>query len=122
MKIKLGTFEKDVEPKFDIATCLEFTLTWADAVDDTADLLRINAASIGVALDSFAMLPSYKPEKDKILVYGRKVLERLLDKKVPPNDIYIAGTDILTAMSKQLPSQETIEDKKDFFPSPEQET
>tara|TARA_R100000406_G_scaffold68216_1_gene48610 strand:- start:2571 stop:2939 length:369 start_codon:yes stop_codon:yes gene_type:complete len=122
MKIKIGKFEKDIEPEFELATCLEFTLIWADSIDDSANLIRINAAAIGIALDSYSILPQYKPEKDKILGYGRKILQRLLEKNVTPKDIYSSGTEILTSMSKQLPNQETIDEKKDFFHSPKQET
>ena len=122
MRIKLGSFDKDVELKNDLATSLEFALIWGDAVDDSSELVRINAAAIGVALDSFALLPAYKPERDKILVYGRKVLSRLLEKNVPVEHIYSEGTKILTAMSALLPKRQHIEEKKDFFHSPEQET
>lgn len=122
MNIKLANFDKDIELKADIATCLEFTLVWADAVDDTASLVRINAAAIGVALDSYSILPSYKPERDKILNYGYKVLQRLLEKNVGLQDIYNAGTKILSSMSGKLPQRDEIEDKKDFFHSPKQET
>ena len=56
MNIILGNFNKDIEPKFNLATALEFTLTWADCVDDSSSMIRINAAACGIALDSFAML------------------------------------------------------------------
>lgn len=121
MKIKLSKFEKDVEYNCDLATALEFILCWGESSDDTVQLLRLNAAAIGVALDSFAILPKYRPEKDKIFVYGRKVLERLLEKKVSSQEIYQAGSTILTEMLSHIPQQDKVEEKEDFFYSPEQE-
>ena len=120
MNIKLGNFQRDIELNIELATCLEFTLTWSDSVDDPSSLVRINAAALGVVLDEFALLPSYKPERDKILIYGFKVLQRLLEKNVPLADIYSSGTKALSAMAERMPKQESIDDKKDFFHSPEQ--
>ena len=122
MKIKLGNFNKEIEPKFNIATSLECTLVWSDSIDDSASMIRINAAACGIALDSFALLPSYKPEKDKILSYGFKILQRLLEKNVPVEEIYQSGTIILSTMSESLPKRQNIDDKKDFFLSPDKET
>lgn len=119
MKIKLSKFEKDVEIKKDLATFLEFILVWGDSSEDTVSLLRINAAAVGVALDSFAILPKYRPDKDEIKSYGRKVLQRLLEKKVSTEEIYTAGSAILTYMLSNLPSSDKVEEKEDFFYSPE---
>ena len=122
INIKLGTFEKQVAAPNDLATCLEFTLSWGDAADDNVDLLRISAAAIGVALDAEAMLPKYRPDRDKIFVYGRKVLERLLLKKVPMQHIFSAGTVILKSMAEAVPQKKEVEDKMDFFHSQEEDT
>ena len=122
MNIRIGNFNRDIPEKFPLATSLEFSLLWADSIDDSSHLVRINAAAIGVALDSTNLLPAYRPERDKILVYGRKILERLLEKNVPVEDIYREGTKILTAMSSSLPQREAVDEKKDFFPSAEQGT
>ena len=121
MEIKLGKFEKDVKYNCDLATALEFVLCWGESSEDTIQLLRLNAAAIGVALDSFAILPRYRPEKDKIFVYGFKVLERLLEKKVSSQEIYQAGSIVLTEMLKHIPQRDKVEEKEDFFCSPEQE-
>lgn len=122
VQITLGDYEKEVELSTDLATCLEYTLAWGSAADDNVDLIRVSAAAIGVALDKEALLPKYRPEKDKILAYGRKVLERLLLKTVPMNDIFTAGSTILSAMSKAIPQQKEVEEKKDFFHSAGEET
>ena len=103
MKLKLGNFDREIEFKCDLATALEFVLIWSESSDDTVELLRLNAASIGVALDSFSMLPKYKPEKDKISVYGRTVLSRLLESKVSTSQIYESGSKILSAMMEMIP-------------------
>ena len=119
IKIKLSKFEKDVEIKKDLATFLEFILVWGDCAEDTVSLLRINSAAVGVALDSFGVLPKYRPDKDEIKSYGRKVLERLLEKNVSTEEIYTSGSAVLTHMLSQLPSVDKVEEKEDFFYSPE---
>lgn len=121
MEIKLSKFEKKVEYNVDIATALEFVLCWGESSDDTVQLLRINAAAIGVALDSFGILPQFKPEKDKIFVYGRRILERLLEKGVTTQEIYESGSVVLSEMLNHIPKQEKVEEKEDFFCSPELE-
>lgn len=121
MKIKLAQFDKEVEYKIDLATALEFVLCWGESSEDTIQLLRLNAAAIGVALDEYAVLPKYRPEKDKIFVYGRKVMERLLEKKVTSQEIYESGSSVLIEMLSHIPKQEKVEEKEDFFCSPEQE-
>lgn len=122
MELCIGKFKREIKQEYSLATALEFSLVWADSVDDSSQLVRINAAAIGVALDSTNMLPAYRPNRDKILVYGRKILERLLEKNVPLDDIYREGTKILSAMSAKLPQQGAIDEQKDFFPSADQET
>jgi len=121
IKIKLSKFERDVELKKDLATFLEFILVWGDSSEDTVSLLRINSAAVGVALESFGILPKYRPDKDEIKSYGRKVLERLLEKNVSTEEIYQAGSAVLTYMLKQLPSSDQVEEKEDFFYSPEKD-
>tara|TARA_B100000085_G_C18519373_1_gene503052 strand:- start:242 stop:610 length:369 start_codon:yes stop_codon:yes gene_type:complete len=121
MKIKLQKFEKDVEIKTDLATFLEFILVWGESSEDTVSLLRVNSAAIGVALDSFGILPKYRPEKDEIKSYGRKILDRLLQKQVSTEEIYVAGSTILTHMLSKLPSSEEVEQKEDFFCSEDQD-
>lgn len=121
MKIELGNYEKEVAEPTDLATCLEFSLVWGDVSEDPAGLVRICSAAIGVALDKEALLPKYRAEKTSILSYGRKVLERLLEKNVPVQHIYSSGSAVLIAMSEKIPSMKEVEDKKDFFHSAEEE-
>lgn len=118
IKIQLGEYRKEIEKIDDLATCLEFTLTWGESSDDNVDLLRVCSAAIGVALDKEALLPKYRPERDKIISYGRKVLERLLLKNIPMNDIYGSGTAILKSMANSIPQKKEVEEKEDFFHSP----
>ena len=121
MKIELGKFSKDFEPDISIATCLEFVLVWGESSEDSASLLRVHAAALGVALEPFAMLPRYKPESDKIKSYGYKVLERLVSKNVSSGDIFSSGGEVLKYMMTRIPDQKKVEEKEDFFYSPEQE-
>ena len=120
IEIKLGKFQKQIPISADLATCLEFTLVWGDVAEDPASLVRMCSAAIGVCLDAEAMLPKYRADRDSILKYGRKVLERLLEKNVPVQDIYNSGSKVLIAMSEKVPSQKSVEDKKDFFHSTEE--
>lgn len=119
--IKLGKYEKQIPLVADLATCLEYTLVWADVSDNPAGLIRMCSAAIGVCLDSETMLPKYRADRDSILKYGRKVLSRLLEKNVPVQDIYTSGSAILVAMSEKVPNNQTVEEKKDFFPLAEEE-
>lgn len=121
MKIKLGTFEKDIKPPSDLASCLEFSLTWGEAADNNVDLLRVCSAALGLALDKEALLPKYRPDRDKILGYGRRVLSRLLEKEVSTDDIFSSGSAVLMAMAERIPKKKEVEDKEDFFHSREEE-
>lgn len=121
MKIKLGSFEKEFEPQINIATCLEFVLVWGESSDDSASLLRLHSAALGVALEQFAMLPRYKPETDKIKPYGYKVLDRLVTKNVTSSEIFAAGGVVLQYMMSKIPNQKKVEEKEDFFYSADQE-
>ena len=121
MKIQIGKFQKDIEPNISIATCLEFVLIWGSASDDSASLLRVHASAIGVALEDYALLPSYKPERDKILVYGYKCLDRLLSQNVSTDEIYSSGAKILSMMLDRILKQKEVKEKEDFFCSPEEE-
>lgn len=121
MKLKLNKFEKEFVPEINIATCLEFVLVWGESSDDSAALLRVHSAALGVALEPFAMLPRYKPESDKIKSYGYKVLERLVSKNVSSGEIFEEGGKILKHMMAMIPDQKKVEEKEDFFYSPEQE-
>lgn len=121
MNIKLGNFEKEIDFAPDLATCLEFIILWGESSEDTVQLLRLNSAAVGVALDHLAILPKYRPERDKIHVYGRVILQRLLEKNVPSEDIYKAGSQVLTKMLSCIPSQDKVEEKEDFFCSPDQD-
>ena len=60
MNIKLGKFDKEVPKPSDLATNLEFTITWSHISDDPARLLRVCAASVGIALEPFSMLQNYR--------------------------------------------------------------
>jgi len=120
MKITLAKFEGEAKLPESLATCLEYALLWAEEENNSADLLRLCAAAIGVGLDHLAMLPKYKPQKQKIPEYGYIVLERLLNQNVRPPEIFNAGTQILTSMAKRIPSSEASEDAKNFLASPEE--
>jgi hypothetical protein len=118
--IKLGKIDKEVAVPSDLATNLEFTIMWSHASEDPTKLLRLCCASIGVALHSLNLLPAYRPDADSILVYGRKILGRLLEKNVNASEIYNCGSAILASMASSLPEEKEVKSKMDFFPSSEE--
>ena len=119
--IELGSYKKEVAEPTDLATCLEFTLTWGESAENNVDLLRVCSAAVGVALDKEALLPKYRPDRDKISLYGRKVLARLLEKGVASSEIYKAGSEVLQVMAQRIPQKKEVDDKQDFFHSAEEE-
>ena len=121
INIQLGKYSKEVAEPTDLATCLEFTLTWGEAAENNVDLLRVCSAALGVVLDKEALLPKYRPDRDKIFSYGRKILSRLLEQGVSSNEIYTAGSAVLSAMAKAIPQKKEVEEKQDFFHSAEGE-
>ena len=121
IKIQLGKFSKEIEEPSDLATCLEFALTWGEAADNNVGLLRVCSAALGVALDKEALLPKYRPDRDKIYPYGRKILSRLLEQGVSSQEIFTSGSVVLSAMAAAIPNKKEVEEKEDFFLSPEEE-
>ena len=121
IKIQLGKYDKEVEEPSDLATCLEFALTWGEAADNNVDLLRVCSAALGVALDKEALLPKYRPDRDKIYPYGRKILSRLLEQGVSSSEIFSSGSAVLSAMASAIPQKKEVEEKQDFFHSAEEE-
>ena len=116
IEFKLKSKEYKVDPPKSIATCLEFITLWSN--EDPVKLLRLCAGAIGVALDSEAIYPAYKPLKHDPLSYGRIMLERLLDDGVQATHIYSGGSASLVEFAKQLPSEQGVEEKANFTRSP----
>ncbi len=112
IEFKLKSKEYKIEPPKSIATCLEFITLWSN--DDPITLLRLCSGAIGVALDSVAIYPAYKPLKHDPISYGRIMLERLLEDGVKASEIYSAGSASLVEFARQIPSEQGVEDKANF--------
>ena len=99
-----------------LALLFEFAVAWSLSEDATTNA-RLCAAAIGIYIESHGVLPIYKPLKETPVSYGYKCLESLLKLKVQGSEVYNVGTKLLTDMAKNLPRNEAIEKKKDFFHS-----
>lgn len=115
IEFELKSNKYKVDPPKSLATCLEFITLWSN--EDPVVLLRLCAGAIGVALDSKAIYPAYKPLKHDPISYGRIMLERLLDEGVQATQIYKGGSASLVEFAKQIPTEQGVEDKANFTPS-----
>lgn len=117
MKKQLGKIgEIHVEPPSSLAICFEIISVWSSNPDH-ATLGRLCACAIGICTESKPFLPSYRPERDKLLEYGFRVLERLLERGVTASQIYNVGLECLMLCSAKLPSEEEITNIENFSSS-----
>ena len=115
-KITLSGKDFTVQKPDSIALCFEFVIEWSTS-ESSVKNARLCAAAIGVYLDKHAILPKYKPLKESPSEYGYKCLDRLLSLKVQGSEVYEKGTKLLTEMASLLPTDQGVEEKKDFFHS-----
>ena len=121
--MKINVYGKDLEAQLpkSLATCLELSLVWGNVSDDHAQLCRLCAAVIGICTDHLAILPHYNPQRDRILNYGHKVLDRLLEKNSDVSLMFSDGTKLLTAITQKVPKQKEVNETKDFLASAEED-
>ena len=115
--ITLGKKSFEVQKPDSLASVFEFVIAWSTS-DNSITNARLCAGAIGLYTDSLAILPKYRPMKETPTGYGYKCLERLLALKVQGSEVFEVGTSLLTDMAQNLPQSEEIEEKKDFFHSP----
>ena len=99
-----------------IATCFEFVIEWSSSESNVKNA-RLCAGAIGLYLDKLSILPKYKPMKETPLQYGYTCLDRIMSMGVAGSEVYSVGSSLLFDMASQLPTDQGVEDKKDFFPS-----
>jgi len=114
MKKHLGKFgEVEFETPDSIATCFEI-VTLLSTNPDSGTLSRLCSCAIGICADKAAILPSYRPLKEKPLDYGFRVLERLLERGCNANHIFDIGMQCIMMMSEKIPSQEGVDENINF--------
>ena len=108
---KLGEHEV-VLPK-SIAVQLDFVSIWGSE-PNRAQLGRLCAAAIAVAVDHARCLPAYPVATGDPITYGFKCLDRLLDAGMTPAAIYEQGSAVLVEMMKNIPTEKDVEDTANF--------
>ena len=108
---KLGEHEI-ILPK-SVAISLDFVSIWGSDLN-RAQLGRLCAGAIAVAVDHAKCLPAYPIHTGDPIKFGFKVMERLLEAGCTPADIYDIGTQILLEMVKIIPSEEQVENQTNF--------
>jgi len=115
---KLGKFGMvSIESPKSLAICFEVVAIWSSNPDQ-ATLGRLCAGAIGLSTESNPILPSYRPERDKLLEYGYRCLERLLERGVTVGQIYEVGLIALMKCTEKLPNEEEVEKIENFISTP----
>ena len=118
MHLTLANWGKVAAQCPNLATCLEFVISWTNAGDDIALLARICSGAIGAV--SKTRLPSYRPSVHKPSEYGHICMDKLIQAGMDIGMILKVGTKVLQYLSTQLPKEEEVEREADFFLEPEQ--
>jgi len=114
----LGKFgQVSLESPQSLAVCFEVVAVWSGNPDQ-ATLGRLCSAAIGLSTESSPILPSYRPERDKLLEYGYRCLERLLERGVTVGQIYEVGLIALMKCTEKLPKEEEVEEIVNFSNTP----
>lgn len=108
---KLG--EHEIHMPKSLATCVDFVSIWGSE-PNRAQLGRLCAAAIAVGVDHARILPAYKIASGDPILFGHKVMDRLLDSGVPLSEIYDMGSQVLLQMMKAIPTEEDVENTANF--------
>jgi len=108
---KLGKHEVDI-PK-SLATCVDFVSIWGSE-PNRAQLGRLCAAAIAVGVDHSKVLPAYKISSGDPIMYGHKIMDRLLDAGVLVPEIYDLGSQVLIQMMQAIPTEEAVDNTANF--------
>lgn len=108
---KLG--EHEIQVPSSLATCLDFVSVWGGN-PNKAQLGRICASAIAVAVDHAQVLPAYPVTTGDPVKFGHKVMDRLLESGVTPAKVYEYGTQVLMEMMRVIPTEQEVEDQADF--------
>jgi len=108
---KLG--EHQVILPSSLATCLDFVAIWGSE-PNRAQLGRLCAAAVAVAVDHAKVLPSYPVTSGDPIKFGHKILDRLLEAGVTPAQVYEMGSQVLVEMMKAIPTEDEVEAQANF--------
>ena len=108
---KLG--EHPFQAPKSLATCVDFSSIWGSE-PNRAQLGRLCAAAIAVGVDQARILPAYKIASGDPILFGHKIMDRLLDAGVPLSDIYDMGSQVLLEMMKSIPTEDDVENTANF--------
>ena len=115
-RIDLGKWKQIRTQTPNVATCFEFVISWTNSGEDMAQLARICAGAIGAVLAE--RLPRYRPSVHKPSEYGHICLNKMLENEISSSAILRTGTEILQYMSKQIPTEDDVEEEADFLSEP----
>lgn len=114
MKINLNKLgEHEIQVPSSLATCLDFISIWGSE-PNRAQLGRLCASAVAVAVDHAKVLPAYKVSTGDPIQFGHKCMDRLLEAGVTPGQVYEYGTQVLTEMWKAIPTEQEVEDQANF--------
>ena len=108
---KLGKHEVHI-PK-SLATCVDFVSIWGSD-PNRAQLGRLCAAAIAVGVDHSKVLPAYKISTGDPILFGHKIMDRLLEAGVTLSSIYELGSQVLVLMMQAIPKEQDVEDTANF--------
>lgn len=108
---KLG--EHEIQVPSSLATCLDFISVWGSE-PNRAQLGRLCASAIAVAVDHAKVLPAYPVTTGDPIKFGHKVMDRLLEAGCTPGSIYENGSLVLMEMWKVIPTEQEVEEQADF--------
>lgn len=100
-----------------MATCWDFISIWGSD-PNRAQLARLCAGAIGVCVDHAKCLPAYRVLDGDPIAYGHAIMDRLLSNGVLPGEVYNMGVECLIEMTKQIPTQEQVEETANFTQPP----
>ena len=85
-----------------------------------AHIGRLTAAAIGVCCARGVRgMPRYDVTTAKPIGYGGRILDFLINSGVDPNDIVVAGMQLLGELAPQLIRREEVTEKEDFTSAPQ---
>lgn len=114
MKLNLRKLGKhDIHTPKSLATCVDFVSIWGSD-PNRAQLGRLCAAAIAVGVDHAKILPAYKIASGDPILFGHKIMDRLLEAGVPLSEVYEMGSQVLVQMMQAIPTEEDVEKTANF--------
>lgn len=112
--LELGKLGKhDMVVPSSMATCWDFVAIWGGN-PNRAQLARLCAGAIGVCVDHAKCLPAYRVVDGDPIAYGHTIMDRLMGAGLTPGDVYGMGVECLITMTKQIPTNDAVEETANF--------